>query len=386
MADLFMGLDCSTESGLAKALKNRQSYQEQENLSNVDTTSVRDECVDACESDNVDQKTTSVNTAVAISSGTTLPDITVLTDKELAEQQQVVENWFTMAKQTLKHNSFSDNPEKEESVAKTAICMNGWLLSAEVEKVDRIKRDVDLGKYESLKASYTARGWKRKKWDLRKDLTFGVINQMTQGALDLLVSHKFDLDDLPTLYKANQLIHKMSEEETDGGCIVLGGGETPQPPIPEGTRFNIVYGDLAYKFDIEEVRPYIHENAVRFFWVDDLNIHASITILQKLNFKIQEMAYWDIDKRLPGAFTTRQCRSMVVATKGNAPKPTDFKLDSIVHEHEIEKSAQKPQYYAERIQLMYSGYPILEIHDPKFKYLENNYLFNEIKGGTDGKK
>ena len=379
-----MGVDCSTESGLTKALKNRQAYQMQEKPSNVDTISVQDEYVDTCESDNVEQEPTSANTAVAISSGTTLPDITVLTDEELAEQQKVVENWFTMAKQTLKHNSFSEDPEKEEGVARTAIYMNGWLLSAEVEKVNRIKHDVDSKKYESLKDSYTARGWKRKKWDLRKDLTFDVINQMTQHALDLLTLRVFDLTDLPTLYKANQLIHKVAEEETDDGCDVLEAGDAPQLPMPEDTRFNVVYGDLAYKFNVEEIRNYIHEDAVGFFWVDDLNIQASITVLQKLNFKIQEMAYWDIDKKLPGVFTTRQCRSMIVAIKGAAPKPADFKLDSIVHEHEIEKSAQKPQYYAERIQLMYSGYPVLEIHDTKFKYMGNNYLINEIKGEKNG--
>ena len=385
MALSFMGVDCSTESGLAKAMKNRRAYQMQEKTAAVDVVSAQDECADTCETADVEQESTIVNTAVATSCGTILPDITVLTDEELAEQQKVVENWFTMAKQTLKHNSFVGDPEKEESVAKTAICMNGWLLSAEVEKADRIKRDVDSGKYESLKASYTARGWKRKKWDLRKNLTFDAINQMTQKALDQLALHKFDLDDMPTLYKANQLIHDLESEEADEGCIVLEAGETLQLPIPEDTKFNVVYGDLAYKFNVEEVRPYIHEDAVGFFWLDDLNIHASITILQKLNFKIQEMAYWDIDKKLPGTFTTRQCRSMVVATKGNAPKPADFKLDSIVHEHEIEKSAQKPQYYAERIQLMYSGYPVLEIHDTKFKYMGNNYLINEIKGETNGK-
>lgn len=383
MVDMFVGIDCSKESALAKALEYRHKYQNADTKSVI--TSDQDTHINICESDNVEQEPTSGNTAVAIPSGTILPDITVLTDEELAEQQKVVENWFTMAKQTLKHNSFVGDPEKEESVAKTAICMNGWLLSAEVEKADRIKRDVDSGKYESLKASYTARGWKRKKWDLRKNLTFDAINQMTQKALDQLALHKFDLDDMPTLYKANQLIHDLESEEADEGCIVLEAGETPQLPMPEDTKFNVVYGDLAYKFNVEEVRPYIHENAVGFFWVDDLNIHASITILQKLNFKIQEMAYWDIDKKLPGTFTTRQCRSMVVATKGNAPKPADFKLDSIVHEHEIEKSAQKPQYYAERIQLMYSGYPVLEIHDTKFKYMGNNYLINEIKGETNGK-
>ena len=85
MAEIFMGVDCSTESGLMKALKNRQAYQMQENLSNVDTTSVQDEYVDTCESDNVEQEPTSVNTAMVIPSGTTLPDITVLTDEELAE-------------------------------------------------------------------------------------------------------------------------------------------------------------------------------------------------------------------------------------------------------------------------------------------------------------
>lgn len=317
-----------------------------------------------------------INTAVAAMAAGSLPVVTSLTDEQLAEQQKVVENWFAMAKQTLKHNSFSEKPEKEEAVAKTAICMNGWLLNAEVEKVNRIKRDVDLQKYESLKDSYTSRGWKRKKWDLRKDLTFDVINQMT----------KFDLDDMPTLYKANQLIHALAAEEADEGCIVLEAGETPPIPIPEDARFNVVYGDLAYKFNVEDVRPYIHEDAVGFFWIDDLNIQASITILQKLDFKIQEMAYWDIDKKLPGVFTTRQCRSMVVATKGSAPNPADFKLDSVVHEHEIEKSAQKPQYYAERIQLMYSGYPVLEIHDTKFKYMGNNYLIDEIKGEANGKK
>lgn len=386
MALNFMGVDCSTESGLAKALKNRQKYQAQENLSDSDATSVQDRCVDTCVSDDVEQEPTSVNTAVATTGASTLPAVTSLTDEELAEQQKVVENWFTMAKQTLKHNSFSDDQEKEENVAKTAIYMNGWLLSAEVEKAERIKRDVDSKKYESLKDSYTARGWKRKKWDLRKDLTFHVINQMTQDALDRLIVHKFDLDDMPTLYKANQLIHALAAEEADEGCIVLEAGKTPPIPIPEDTRFNVVYCDLGYKFNVEDVRPYIHEDAVGFFWIDDLNIQASITILQKLNFKIQEMAYWDIDKKLPGTFTTRQCRSMVVATKGSAPKPADFKLDSIVHEHEIEKSAQKPQYYAERIQLMYSGYPVLEIHDPKFKYMGNNYLIDEIKGEANGKK
>ena len=384
MALSFMEVDCSTESGLAKAMKNRRAYQMQEKTAAVDVVSAQDECADTCETADVEQESTIVNTAVATSCGTTLPDITVLTDEELAEQQKVVENWFTMAKQTLKHNSFSEKPEKEEAVAKTAICMNGWLLSAEVEKADRIKRDVESKKYESLKDSYTARGWKRKKWDLRKGLTFNVIKQMTQNALDKLAQREFNLEDLPTLYKANQII-KDATETSDDTCVVLESGGIPKLPIPKDTRFNVIYGDLSYKFDIEEVRNYIHEDAVGFFWLDDLNIHASITILQKLNFKIQEMAYWDIDKKLPGTFTTRQCHSMVVATKGNAPKPADFKLDSIVHEHEIEKSAQKPQYYAERIQLMYSGYPVLEIHDTKFKYMGNNYLINEIKGKTNGK-
>lgn len=380
----FAKVDCSTESGLAQAIQRGQAHQMQKKPSNVYATSAQDECVDTCESDDVEQEPTSVNTAVAIPSGVTLPAITSLTDEELAEQQKVVENWFTMAKQTLKHNSFSEKPEKEEAVAKTAICMNGWLLSAEVEKADRIKRDVESKKYESLKDSYTARGWKRKKWNLRKGLTFNVIKQMTQNALDKLAQREFNLEDLPTLYKANQII-KDATETSDDTCVVLESGGIPKLPIPKDTRFNVIYGDLSYKFDIEEVRNYIHEDAVGFFWLDDLNIHASITILQKLNFKIQEMAYWDIDKKLPGTFTTRQCRSMVVATKGNAPKPADFKLDSIVHEHEIEKSAQKPQYYAERIQLMYSGYPVLEIHDTKFKYMGNNYLINEIKGETNGK-
>lgn len=223
-----------------------------------------------------EEQTSAANTAIAIPSVTALSDMSVLTDEELAEQQKVVENWFTMAKQALKHNSFSDKQEKEVNVAKTAICMNGWLLSAEVERVNRIKRDVESGKYESLKDSYSARGWKRKKWELRKDLTFDVINQMTQDALDRLAVRKFDLDDMPTLYKANQLIHKATDEETDEGCIVLEAGETPQLPMPEDTRFNVVYGDLAYKFNVEEVRPYIHEDAVGFFWVDDLNIQASI--------------------------------------------------------------------------------------------------------------
>lgn len=381
MAEMFMGVDCSTESALAKSLQYRQILSARTDLSK---TSVQDEYVDTCDSDDVEQEPSSVNTVVATMGASSLPAVTSLTDEQLAEQQKIVENWFTMAKQTLKHNSFPGEPEKEEAVTKAAICMNGWLLNAEVERVNRIKRDVDTHKYESLKDSYTAHGWKRKKWDLRKDLTFDVINQMTQDALDRLTLRIFDLTDLPTLYKANQLIHESAEAETDDGCEVLEAGATPALPIPEDNRFSVVYGDLAYKFNIEEVRPYIHEDAVGFFWVDDLNIQASITILQKLNFKIQEMSYWDIDKKLPGTFTTRQCRSMVVATKGNAPKPAVFKLDSIVHEHEIEKSAQKPQYYAERIQLMYSEYPVLEIHDPKFKYMGNNYLINEIKGEKNG--
>ena len=379
-----MGVDCSSVSALAKALEYRQKYQNSDTESVI--TSDQDMHINICESADVEQEPTTVNTAVATPGGAALPDVAVLTDEELAEQQKVVENWFSMAKQTLKHNSSSDDQEKYESVARTTISLNSWLLYSEVEKANRIKMAVKLQQYDSLKASYEACGWSRKKWQNRKDLTFEVINQMTEDALAKLDEHKFDIEDLPTLYKANQIINGTddTESESDDGCVVLGVGGSPKFPIPKDAKFNVVYGDLSYKFDVEKTRKYIHENATGFFWLDDLNISSSITILQKLNFKIQEIAYWNIDKKMNGAFTTRQCRSMVVACKGkDAPKPTDFKLDSIVVEHEIQKSDKKPQYYAERIQLMYPDYPVLEIHNPKFKYLDQNYLINELKGETN---
>ena len=81
MALNFMGVDCSTESGLATALKNRQRYQAQENLSEADATSVQNEYVDTCDSDDVEQEQTAVNTAIAIPSFAALPDTSALTDK-----------------------------------------------------------------------------------------------------------------------------------------------------------------------------------------------------------------------------------------------------------------------------------------------------------------
>ena len=60
MADMFVGIDCSKESALAKALEYRHKYQ------NADTESVitsdQDTHINICESDNVEQETTSGNT------------------------------------------------------------------------------------------------------------------------------------------------------------------------------------------------------------------------------------------------------------------------------------------------------------------------------------
>ncbi len=326
-----------------------------------------------------------INTAVMVSGCTLLPDVRVLTEAELAEYEKDAEKLLSDAKGALKHANSPDELENHTGVCETAIYLNSWLLYREVQKVEHIKRDIKSGRFPSYKMAWDEYKLSRKKWTIRKDITFDMVERATQESLKKLKSGDWDVEDLPTLYQLNQKIHT-DEKSENKTFTVLEAGDAPMFDLPENAKFPVIYGDLVYKINVEIMRNHIAEDAVGFFWLDESQIQKSLDILKNLRFTVKEFAVVDTGKSHNGAFTTRQHRTMVIVCKGDAPKPQNLKMDSVVFDREITKTDKHPLYYAEIIQQMYPTFPVLEIHDESFKYLKQNYLISEAKGDYNGTK
>jgi len=307
-----------------------------------------------------------------------LPDVTTLTITEQQEYQKQAETLLNQAKDAIKHADAPESLKNYSAVCKTAILLNAWLLYLEVTKINSIKQAIEKNTCLTLKEAWKPYNFTRKMWQNRKDLSYDVIKEITEESLDLLKNGNWTLDDLPTLYKANQRIHNQDNKQDVSDNIMVLKSTLEKIPLPENKRFNVVYADLSCHFDVGQMQNYIAEDSVGFFWLDDLNIQSSMNILQNLNFQIKEISFWDTGKKYNGTFTTRQCKPMVVAYKGRFPKPIDFKLDSVVHESI--NNDRKPVYYAERIDLMFPETAILEVHCADFKYVEQHYTIDDIEG------
>ena len=322
-----------------------------------------------------------VNTGVMIPGCAVLPSVQNQSEEALEEPTKMAETMLSNAKWALKHtNSPDDLIKNHEGTCKTAIYLNAWLLYREVQRVENVKADVKSGKFKSFKDAWSECKLTRKKWESRKDITFEMVENATNESLAKLNNNNWNLEDLPTLYQLNQSLQPADKAENDTFSI-LKPGEEPQLGLPENRKFQVIHGDLSYKIGTEEVRDYIAENAVGFFWVNGTKVQESLDVLKQLRFTIKDFAFVDTGKsHTGGTFTTRQHKTMVVAVKGNAPKPEDFKLNSVIFDREIEKTEKHPLYYAEMIQQMYPAFPVLEVHSENFKYLNQNYLISEAKG------
>ena len=327
-----------------------------------------------------------VNTAVMISGCTALPSVQNQSEEALEEPTKMAETMLSNAKWALKHTNSPDDLKNYGETCKTTIYLNSWLLYREVQKIKNVKADVKAGKYPSYNKAWEFYKLSRKKWEIRKDITFEMVKKATDESLAKLETENWDLEDLPTMYQLNQALQPVDKAEDDT-FAVLKPGEEPQLELPENTKFQVIYGDLSYKIGTEELRNYIAEDAVGFFWINGTQVQESLDVLKQLRFTIKDFAFVDTGKsHTGGTFTTRQHKTMVICVKGTAPKPEDFKLDSVVFDREIEKTEKQPLYYAETIQQMYPAFPVLEIHSENFKYLNQNYLIAEIKGDYNGTK
>lgn len=327
-----------------------------------------------------------VNTAVMIPGCVILPSVQNQSEEALAEPTNMAETMLSNAKMALKHTNSPDDLKNHEGTCKTAIYLNSWLLYREVQRIENVKADIKAGKYPSYNKAWEEHKLSRKKWASRKDITFEMVEKATNESLEKLEAGDcWDIDDLPTMYRLNQSLHPVVEPENDTFTI-LEPGETPQFDMPENAKFQVIYGDLTYKIGIEEMRNYIAEDAVGFFWIDNLQVQKSLDILKNLRFTVKEFAVTNIGKSHGGIYTTREHRTMAIVSKGNAPKPTDLKIASVVFDREIENTDKRPLYYAEIIQQMYPNFPVLEIHSENFKYLNQNYLITELKGDNHGTK
>lgn len=321
------------------------------------------------------QKENTMNTTLTTITKPTLPNVSILsnlTGQQLTKCQGQANHYLTALKYMLnKENTFITKEYKKE-VCLSAIYISDWLLHADVELVKKIKQESrNFGK--NIADVYKEYDLKRKEWENRKDLTAEIVDKIKQESLSKLNSGKWSTNDIPTISKALKEIKKNKSAKME----ILAKGGYKQLPIPDKSKFLIIYASLADDIDIKELSKHIADNAVGFFWLDDSNIQQSFKTINDLGFVIKELACWDTSKSHNGAFTTKQQHNMVVACKGKAFRPSTFRLDSVFFEYENKGS--KPIYYAEIIRQMFPNLAVLEVHNNDFKYIATDYTLGDIK-------
>ena len=316
-----------------------------------------------------------MNTTLTTITKPNLPNVSELsnlTSQQLTKCQGRATHYLTALKYMLnKENTFISKEHKKE-VCLSAIYISDWLLHSDVELVKKIKQESrKFGKtIESVCEEYDM---KRKEWENRKDLTTDIVDKITQCSLSKLHDDKWSTNDIPTISKALKVIKKNKPAKME----MLDNGEYKQLPLPEKSKFLIIYASLADNIDIKELSKHIADNAVGFFWLDDSNLQQSFKTINDLGFVIKELACWDTSKSHNGAFTTKQQHNMAIACKGKSFRPSTFRLDSVFFEYENKDS--KPIYYAEIIRKMFPNLAVLEVHKNDSKYIATDYTLGDIK-------
>lgn len=118
----------------------------------------------------------------------------------------------------------------------------------------------------SLSEHYIRLGLTRKKWQNYKKLSVSVIAELEFAAWTSYNTGEYDLDLIPTLYKAIKLYdQQMAEAAKDAEePDVLNDVPDPELVLPADLKFQLIYADLADGVDINIVKEYAADDATMF--------------------------------------------------------------------------------------------------------------------------
>ena len=352
----------------------------------------------------VSNKTTNNDIATVINNANKIPAAKDLTLDEARKYTPEI----VAIKKVLEHKLEYDGSISRKDILSGLINVNEWLLQNDCKLTNKIKIGVENGAlqrqnkknkiimdikgdvYSSYTKAFEANGLSKSEWGLRRHLTENLIQKVVDEARKELNAGNTSSCILPTMYKVKELSLAQNKQtktgtETESEPFVLDDDYEKQLPLPENNKFSVVYAEFNDGVDVEGASKYIADNAVGFFWINQEQPQKSINIINSLGFEIKEFAIWDTKHIRGGRFTQKQHLTMVVATRGKAPKPEDFRINSVFTQLYSEQIIGKPNMHIQTIGQMYPEIPILEIHNFN-KYVNKNYTLQEVESLTKGER
>ncbi len=102
-------------------------------------------------------------------------------------------------------------------------------------------------------------------------------------------------------------------------------------------------------------------DCILYLWATSPLLEQAMQLIKAWGFAYQSCAVWVKDKIGPGYWWRQQHELLLVATKGNPPKPAEAdRFSSVLHAPRGEHS-KKPEEMYERIERMYPELPKIEL-------------------------
>lgn len=346
----------------------------------------------------VSNKTTNNDIATVINNANKIPAAKDLTLDEARKYTPEI----VAIKKVLEHKLEYDGSISRKDILSGLINVNEWLLQNDCKLTNKIKIGVENGAlqrqnkknkiimdikgdiYSSYTKAFDANGLSKSEWGLRRHLTENLVQKVVDEAREQLESGNTSTCILPTLYKVKELSLKQNKKPVvEPEPSVFDDNYEKQLPLPKNNKFAVIYAEFDGGIDISAASKYIADDAVGFFWINQAQPQKSIDTINSLGFQIKEFAIWDTKHIRGGIFTQKQHLTMVVATRGKAPKPEDFRITSVFTQLYSEQITSKPNAHIQTIGQMYPEIPILEIHKFK-KYVDKNYTLQEVESLIKG--
>jgi len=193
-----------------------------------------------------------------------------------------------------------------------------------------------------------------------------------------------------------------NKEVTTSGAVMLArklqresefGGATE---LPEGI-FNVFYADPPWTYGDKLVEGYgmverhytpmtiqelcdldvkdiTDKNAVLFLWVTSPLLKECFLVIQAWGFKYSASFVWDKVKHNWGHYNSVRHEFLLICTKGSFPKQNKELEDSVISIERSKEHSEKPEYFRELIERMYSKGKWIELfaryHKEKRRELE----------------
>lgn len=213
------------------------------------------------------------------------------------------------------------------------------------------------------------------------------IAMLTVDAVDKEKKRAREQDDIPTISGAVKFakaartkLEKAKEKAAKKSENIACDVNTPIALSEIDGKYDIIYADFN-KFDENfDISTVANDNALLYLWVENEQLVSAIQAIYAQGFEYNDnSAYVCIKCQRNGKYLSDYHKLVLVAVKGDFPKPEYFKDKSVVYEADVAESGE----YAYYKQLIQKAYPDASLLDLTMEEPVENTTENEEDTAVD---